>query len=137
MIIHLDWKVPKTNQTMKEQHDLLFHLPAIFFRDDLQICIKQCLIVWNEPVNPVYGFINSTIIDKSPLNPTQELLAFCQHKKSNYLLHTPVHTINYKIQRRELQAAEFKLTLSEKQVIKRVKILLEITNAVWNQSFTS
>ena len=90
MLIHLDTKIEPENQIEALDHNLFFKLPYIpFGLDDFEIKIKQVLIVWNQQVAPVYGFLTSTIIDKSALNPTQQLLAFSQSKKNNYLLYTP------------------------------------------------
>jgi len=129
MFIHLDWNPTPSNRILTNEHDLKFILPNVSFGfNDYEISVKQCLIDWEQPVTSLYGIICSTIIDKSVINPTQQLLAFSQHKKSNFLLHTPVNREAYLIQRQDLQTAEFSLTLSEKHKIKRVKLILEIIN---------
>ena len=127
MFIHLDWTPAVSNRTLTKEHDLKFNLPNVSFGfSDYEIRVKQCLIVWEQPANSLYGILCSTIIDKSIINPTQQLLVFSQHKKSNFLLHTPVNPEAYLIQRQDLQTAEFILTLSEKQKIEKVKLILEI-----------
>ena len=129
MLIHLDSKIDTVNQIETVNHDLVFKLPYIpFGLDDFEIKIVQLLIVWNQPVLPLYGFLTSTIIDKSVLNPTQQLLAFSQSKKNNYLLYTPMHPERYIIQRQNFETADFHLELSEKHKIKRIKLILEISN---------
>ena len=129
MFVHLDWSPAASNRILTTEHDLKFDLPNVYFGfSDYEISVKQCLIVWEQPVNQLYGILRSTIIDKSVINPTQQLLAFSQNKKSNFLLHTPVNREAYKIQRQDLQTAEFNLTLSEKHKIEKVKLILEIIN---------
>lgn len=129
MFIHLDWSPTASDRIQTTKHELKFDLPNVSFgSSDYEISVKQCLIVWDQPVNPLYGILRSTIIDKSTINPTQQLLAFSQSKKSNYLLHTPVNREAYLIQRQDLQTAEFHLTLSEKHKIEKIKLVLEIIN---------
>ena len=129
MFIHLDWCPTASNRILTTEHDLKFDLPNVSFgSSDYEISVKQCLIVWEQAVNSLYGILRSTIIDKSVFNPTRQLLAFSQNKKSNFLLHTPVNREAYLIQRQDLQTAEFHLTLSERHKIEKIKLILEIIN---------
>ena len=64
-------------------------------------------------------------------NPKQMLILFC-HEESSYFHTKPTHFQEYKIQRTDLQTAEFKIHLSEKTKLKKIKeifIQLKITDA--------
>ena len=114
----------------KKKHNLKLDLPPIEFKNQF-VQINEILIDFGSgpKVKPVIGAIYSTLIDKSPENPKQQLLLFQLKKESNFLLYSPTHLQRYKIQRPNLQTAEFDLELSEKHTIREIIIQLEITNA--------
>ena len=136
MIIHLEWKPTKLNQK-KKVHNLDFDLPAIYFTKTCQISVKQCLIVWENEAPPLYGSIETSLIDKSAFNPTQELMALNQTKKLKYLSYTPMHIHTYIIQRQELQSAEFILNLSENLAFSKIKLTIDISDVTRDQSIAS
>ena len=95
------------------------------------VTLTELFIEWTEPVQ-VYGFISSTLVDRNSFNPKQQIFQFCQEKPSIYLYRTPTHFQTYKIQRTELETAEFKLRIQEKTHLSKIKnifLQLNITDA--------
>ena len=95
------------------------------------VTLTELFIEWTEPVQ-VYGFISSTLVDRNAFNPKQQIFHFCQEQPSIYLYRTPTHFQTYKIQRTELETAEFKLRIQEKANLAKIKnifLQLNITDA--------
>ena len=95
------------------------------------VTLTEFFIEWTEPVH-AYGYISSTLVDRNAFNPKQQIFQFCQEQPSIYLYRTPTHFQTYKIQRTELETAEFKLRISEKEHLSKIKnifLQLNITDA--------
>ena len=120
MILNLKGKV--VNSTIQ------FDLPPLFFQRNHFVHVNYIFIKWNQAVGNFYGEITTSLIDRTPYNPSQEILLFSQTKKSNYLLFSPTHLSKYKIQCPSLQSSVFNITLSEKHQIQEIKLQLEITH---------
>ena len=93
--------------------------------------LSEIFIEWSEPVQ-VYGYISSTLVDRNAFNPKQQIFQFCQEQPSIYLYRTPTHFQTYKIQRTELETAEFKIRIQEKAILSKIKnifIQLHFTDA--------
>ena len=113
-----------------ENDDLRIDLPYMKFSNHF-VTLTELFIEWTEPVQ-VYGFISSTLVDRNAFNPKQQIFQFCQEQPSIYLYRTPTHFQTYKIQRTELETAEFKLRISEKEHLSKIKnifLQLNITDA--------
>ena len=109
--------------------DLNIDLPFSRFQNQ-NVAITELFIHWKTPT-AASGYISSTLIDRSAFNPKQMLILFC-HEESSYFHTKPTHYQEYKIQRTDLQTAEFKIHLSEKTKLKKIKeifIQLKITDA--------
>ena len=109
--------------------DLIIDLPFSRFHNH-NVAITELLIHWKTPT-AARGYISSTLIDRSAFNPKQMMILFC-HKESPYFHVKPTHLQEYKIQRTDLQTAEFKIHLSEKSKLEKIKeifIQLKITDA--------
>lgn len=111
------------------QNDVInFNPPDIDFSLKQSVQVKQILIQWSEPVENVFGSLCTSLIDCSVSNPDQRLCYFNQTIKSNHLLFTPPGGLWYKIQLWSLKQTIFKLQLSEKHQIEKIKLILEISN---------
>ena len=115
---------------INENEDLIIDLPYMKFSNHF-VKLSELFIEWTEPVQ-VYGFISSSLVDRNAFNPKQQIFQFCQEQPSIYLYRTPTHFQTYKIQRTELETAEFKLRISEKEHLSKIKnifLQLNITDA--------
>ena len=115
---------------VNENEDLIIDLPYMKFSNHF-VTLSELFIEWTEPVQ-VYGFISSSLVDRNAFNPKQQIFQFCQDQPSIYLYRTPTHFQTYKIQRTELETAEFKLRISEKEHLSKIKnifLQLNITDA--------
>ena len=113
-----------------KNEDLIINLPYMKFSNHL-VTVSELFIEWTEPVQ-VYGFISSTLVDRNAYNPKQKIFQFCQEQPSNHLYRTPTHFQTYKIQRTELETAEFKIKIQEKSNLSKIKnifLQLNITDA--------
>ena len=115
---------------INENEDLIIDLPYMKFSNHF-VTLSELFIEWTETVQ-VYGFISSSLVDRNAFNPKQQIFQFCQEQPSIYLYRTPTHFQTYKIQRTELETAEFKLRISEKEHLSKIKnifLQLNITDA--------
>ena len=109
--------------------DLVIQLPYMEFENN-NVAVSELFIEFKEPVQ-IFGYISSTLVDRNPYNPKQVIFKFCQEQESRYIHRTPTHFQTYKIQRTELQTAEFQIHVSEKtkEKIKQLFLQLNITDA--------
>ena len=121
---------------------LQFQLPycefPIHFKSLIStICVSTICIIWKTPVGAFYGSLHSSLIEASPINPSQELLLFAHRKSSNFTYHTPTHPAYYKIDRSNLRDSVFEISLialdeTEKNIktenIEKVKIQLIVND---------
>ena len=105
-----------------------FDLPDVWFSGNQHVHVTEIGLYWTGAKTEFNGRLDSTLIDKNPLNPLQQMLYFHHYQEANYMLYTPTHLQKYKIQRTSLQSAEFKLTLSRRVNLQNIHIQLEITN---------
>ena len=118
---------------LEAQHsngNLILQLPYISFRNH-SVALTELFIKWKTKT-VTDGFISSTLVDRNSLNPKQMIFMFCQNQASNYTHCKPTQFQTYKIQRAELQTAEFKIHLSETEKlanIEKIFIQLKITDA--------
>ena len=85
-------------------NEIKFDLTPVYFSSYHCVRITEMAIQWDGEVQNIHGKITSTLIDKSPVNPTQQLLFFYQPNKSNFMFYTPTHPAQYKIQCPSLQS---------------------------------
>ena len=109
--------------------DIIFEECPVYFENNQFVHVNEMFIKWKKPCKNVYGFIESSLIDRSPVNLDQQLLFFHQRKESNYMYYTPTHLAKYKIQCSALHSSLFKLHLSAQEKIEKIYLQLEITNA--------
>ena len=128
MLINL-WLSPNNDQ-------LQFDLPPVLFIEGQQIRVSRLFIEWKVSVklNPL--ILHSTLIEKSPTNPTQQILfatPIQTNKRVFVFDYTPTHKNYYKIQCLDLESSEFELRdLNNNKItnIKRIFIQLEINERV-------
>ena len=124
MIINLNGKV--------KNNEIIFEDCPVYFDNNQYVHVNELYIKWLKPCKNVVGYIESSLIDRSPVNLSQQLLFFQQRKESDYLFYTPTHLSKYKIQCSALHSSLFKIHLLEqekKEKIEKIYIQLEITNA--------
>ena len=115
-----------------------FDLPCIYFSSCQSVTVKEIFICHHKSVREVHGYLSTTLIDKSPLNPRQQLLFFYQPEKSKFFYYSPTQFVSYKIQTQSLSSSVFQFHLSEEDKKynfarhKREKVYLQLeikTNA--------
>ena len=109
-----------------------FDLPALYFRPRQLVCVTKFYIIWKEKSKPPLLSLTSTLVDKSPINPNQQLICFGQEKSSNYIYVTPTLKEYYKIQCLDFQASQFDLINLLKEdlpKIDKIYLQLEIVDA--------
>ena len=128
MLINL-WLNPTNNH-------LKFDLPPALFIEGQQIGVSRLYIEWNTSVKLTSLILHSTLIEKSPTNPNQQLL-FATPSQTNKRVfvfdYTPTHKNYYKIQCLDLQSSEFDLRdLNNIKItnIKRIYIQLEVDERI-------
>ena len=109
---------------------LILQLPYLSFRNNC-VALTELLIKWKTSTK-TDGYISSTLVDRNSFNPKQMIFMFAQNEGSNYTYCKPTQFQTYKIQRTELQTAEFKIHLSETEKlanIEKIFFQLQITDA--------
>ena len=126
MLIHLDGIV--------ENDAILFDLPQVYFRQGQTVAIAEIGIDWGR-TGRFTGEITTSLVDKSPCNPKQQIYHINKTAGSNYTFDTPTHFLEYKIQCLDLNASFFKINIYDKDKkkiknsIKGVYLTLIISDA--------
>ena len=128
MIIILKATATEIRQKQNE-YELLFDLPPLDFYLQQTVSVNEIAIKWKRNHKNIAVSLQCTLIDKSPLNPTQQLLFAYQQYESDFLFYSPTRPQEYKIQRSSLQSSQFTLITSEKDLIQEVYIQLFISDA--------
>ena len=128
MIIILKATATEIRQKQNE-YELLFDLPPLDFYLQQTVSVNEIAIKWKRSHKNIAVSLQCTLIDKSPLNPTQQLLFAYQQYESDFLFYSPTRPQEYKIQRSSLQSSQFTLITSEKDLIQEVYIQLFISDA--------
>ena len=119
MLIHLTGKV--------KNDSIEFDLVNLPLNRNLSVTVAQLSIQYNKIVKNVCGSIHTSLIERSGLNPLQELLTFSHTGQVKNLLYTPTHFLWYKIQLMDLKTSVFKISHCEKdQTSKISKISLKL-----------
>ena len=88
------------------------------------LSVIDCFIMCEQPTVNNLITLSSSIIDKTPGNPTQDIFKFCKSKKSSILYDKPTQRDWYKLQCFCLEESVF--TFSFLQEVKNIKIRLRI-----------
>ena len=131
MLIHLDGSV-KNNIAE-------FDLPQLYFQQGQTVAVTDVHFLLKPQARHFHVLITSSIVDKSPSNPKQQILNIYQKAESNYSSYTPTHLSEYKIQCLDLKSSVFKIevfsydktgkTLERKNILKRINLTLLISDA--------
>ena len=116
---------------------VLYQIPSLFFENKSFVSLQHLIIHFNTIQDSVSGRIQTTLIDRSPINPDQVLANF-QSSKTMDLYYQPNYLQYYKIQRMDLTSSEFSLNFRENIKIKEIdeiEILLHIPDARVQQRF--
>ena len=130
MLIHLEGSV---NNDIAD-----FDLPQLYFKQGQTVAIAEVSFLLKPQAKHFHVLITSSLVDKSPSNPKQQLLNICQNAESNYSQYTPTHLNQYKIQCLDLKSSVFKIQIfsydkNGKQIkrnnIQRINLTLLISDA--------
>ena len=111
MLIHLKGQV--------ENDTIHFDLPQIYFKRGQSVAVAHAEIDWQRGQKRILtGEITSTLVDKSPCNPKQQLYRLFKKPGSGYTCHTPTHFLEYKLQCLDLKSSVFKIHVYEQDEIK-------------------
>ena len=128
MLIHLQGKV--------ENDQILFDLPQIYFKRGQNVAVAHIELQWGRtPNTKLHGEITSSLVDKSPCNPKQQIYRIYKKEASDYTIHTPTHFFEYKIQCLDLKSSVFKINIYNKDqnkinnCVKGVYLTLIISDA--------
>ena len=116
------------NLTGEIKNDFIeFNLVNLPLQPNSSVTVAQLCIEYKEIVKNVCGSINTTLIERSGLNPLQELITFSHTSQVKNLLYTPTHLLWYKIQLGDLQTSVFKISHCEKDQSNKIsKIHLKL-----------
>ena len=131
MLIHLEGTV--TDDIIN------FDLPQVYFKQGQIVSVRDIMLDYRQSIQNLHGYISSSLVDKSPCNPKQQIFHFHQTWVSNFTQFTPTHLLQYKIQCLDLNSSVFKIHFftwtknikrkNVKNLIERVYLTLEITDA--------
>ena len=126
MLIHLQGQV---------QNDVIqFNTPQVYFRRGQNVAVAEIEIEWGK-TQRFTGEITSTLVDKSPCNPKQQIYHINKPSGSNYTIDTPTHFLEYKIQCLDMKSSVFKINVYDKDknkiksCVKGVYLTLIISDA--------
>ena len=100
MLIHLEGQV--------NNNVINFDLPQVYFRQGQTVAVAEIGIDWSK-TDRFSGEITTSLVDKSPCNPKQQIYHINKVSGSNYTFETPTHLLEYKIQCLDLKSSVFKI----------------------------
>ena len=101
MLIHLEGTV--TDDVIN------FDLPQVYFKQGQIVSVREIMLDYRQSIQNLHGYISSSLVDKSPCNPKQQIFNFHQTWVSNFTQFTPTHLLQYKIQCLDLNSSVFKI----------------------------
>ena len=114
------------------------NLPRLYCPNHL-VAVCECFIEWSEPQEAIVAVLSSTLVDKGPSNPNQEVHLIVQNQRVSRFYHTQCHQpIRYKITNYDLDLSSFTISLlhvsnktysNRAPTIERVSLKLDITDA--------
>ena len=114
MIINLTGSVKHT-----DGFELDFDLTPVYFDKGHSVRVNEIFVLYNKAVGEINGVLTSTLIDKSSLNPLQQLLFYHHYENKKFFHYTPTQPATYKIQNTEPQTSVFTLKLFRADRIKQ------------------
>ena len=101
-----------------ENENIHFDLPQVYFRQGQTVAVAEIGIEWSK-TGRFSGEITTSLVDKSPCNPKQQIYHINKASGSNYTFDTPTHFLEYKIQCLDLNSSVFKINIYDKDNIKK------------------
>ena len=131
MLIHLEGTV---------ENDIAeFDLPQLYFQEGQTVAVADVSFLLKPQARHFHVLITSSLVDKSPSNPKQQILNVFQNAESNYSQFTPTHLSHYKMQCLDLKSSVFKIQIfsydktgnqiKRKNIIQRINLTLLISDA--------
>ena len=111
-----------------------FDLVNILLNPNSSVAIAEVFIRYTKAVKNVAGTIQSSLIERSGLNPNQELITFAHTGLIKNFLFTPTHLLWYKIQLADFKTSVFKIAHFEKDQnnnISTIKLKLLINEGLF------
>ena len=116
-----------------------FDLPQLYFKQGQTVAVTDVHFLLKPQVRHFHALITSSLVDKSPSNPKQQILNIYQKAESNYSSYTPTQFAEYKIQCLDLKSSVFKIEIfsydktgekkERKNILKRINLTLLISDA--------
>ena len=116
-----------------------FDLPQLYFQQGQTVAVTDVHFLLKPQARHFHVLITSSIVDKSPSNPKQQILNIYQKAESNYSSYTPTQLAEYKLQCLDLKSSVFKIEifsydktanqLKRKNILKRINLTLLISDA--------
>ena len=116
-----------------------FDLPQLYFKQGQTVAVTEVHFLLKPQVRHFHALITSSLVDKSPSNPKQQILNIYQKAESNYSSYTPTQLAEYKIQCLDLKSSVFKIEIfsydktatqiKRKNILKRINLTLLISDA--------
>ena len=116
-----------------------FDLPQLYFKQGQTVAETDVHFLLKPQARHFRALITSSLVDKSPSNPKQQILNIYQKAESNYSSYTPTQLAEYKIQCLDLKSSVFKIEifsydktanqLKRKNILKRINLTLLISDA--------
>ena len=127
MLIHLEGTV--TDDVIN------FDLPQVYFKQGQIVSVLEIMLDYRQSIQNLHGYISSSLVDKSPCNPKQQIYRIFKKIGSGYTCHSPTHFLEYKLQCLDLQSSVFKINVYSQDkkrffnCIKGVYLILRISDA--------
>lgn len=121
MIIHL--KGQARNEILE------FDLMNLYFNSNSTVAVTEICIQYSDYVDDLCGSIETTLIERSAVNPKQEIVKFAHFQPVKNFLFTPTHLSHYKIQLTDLKTSVFKISHFEQhqtEKIRQISLKLQI-----------
>ena len=110
-----------------------FGSTPLYFDASTYVAVTKVWIRLQSKAREVSVSIKSSLIDKSSINSSQELIFLHQRENSRTIFYTPTHLASYKIQCQALHFSVFEIDCFDEsgssQKIEKAYIQLKVTNA--------
>ena len=98
--------------TVNNDNTIKFDLTPVYFSQKSYVSVNELCIIFSKKIDNLCGSLSTTLVDKSAINPEQEIVFFNQREKSRILYFSPRHPAEYIIQGYSLHLSEFSLRLN-------------------------
>ena len=110
-----------------------FGSSPVYFEASKFVAVTKIWVRLQSKTKEVSVSVKSSLIDKSPINQSQEIVFLHQRENSRTIFYTPTHLASYKIQCHALHYSVFEIDCFDESgnspKIEKVYIQLKVTNA--------